>query len=81
MHGCYIELVALLEQLGYRGGGMREAPEDRRAIFLGDLVDRGPDSLGILRLVMHMVESGPALCVPATMTSSCSASSTAATYA
>jgi len=69
VHGCYAELVALLERLGYRVGGTREtpqieAPEGRRAIFLGDLVDRGPDSPGVLRLVMHMVASGTALCVP-----------------
>ena len=33
-------------------------------MFVGDLVDRGPDSPGVLRLVMHMVETGTALCVP-----------------
>ncbi|RSK50187.1 polynucleotide kinase-phosphatase [Hymenobacter rigui] len=36
----------------------------RRVLFLGDLVDRGPDSPKVLRLVMHMVQSGLALCVP-----------------
>ncbi len=35
----------------------------RRAIFVGDLVDRGPDTPGVLRLVMGMVGSGDALCV------------------
>ena len=33
-------------------------------IFVGDLVDRGPDSPGVLRLVMNMVEAGTALAVP-----------------
>ena len=33
-------------------------------MFLGDLVDRGPDTPGVLRTVMGMVASGTALCVP-----------------
>lgn len=69
VHGCRDELVALLQRLGYEVGGTREAPQvqapaGRRALFLGDLVDRGPDSPGVLRLVMHMVGAGLALCVP-----------------
>ena len=38
--------------------------EARRVIFLGDLVDRGPASPRVLRLVMRMVQDGLALCVP-----------------
>ena len=37
---------------------------DRRTIFVGDLVDRGPDTPGVLRLVMGMVAAGDAFCVP-----------------
>jgi protein phosphatase len=37
---------------------------ERKAIFLGDLCDRGPENAKTLRLVMHMTESGAALCVP-----------------
>lgn len=36
----------------------------RKLIFLGDLVDRGPDSPAVLRLVMRLVKEGRALCVP-----------------
>jgi len=69
VHGCRDELVDLLGTLGWHIGGTREAPEithpeGRRAIFLGDLVDRGPDSPGVLRVAMSMVESGTALCIP-----------------
>ncbi|MYZ34759.1 MULTISPECIES: polynucleotide kinase-phosphatase, partial [unclassified Streptomyces] len=61
VHGCRSELETLLGRLGYKGGAH---PEGRTAVFVGDLVDRGPDSPGVLRLVMDMVASGGALCVP-----------------
>jgi protein phosphatase len=66
IHGCADELRALLEQLGYepRADGTLAHPAGRKTIFLGDLVDRGPDSPGVLRLVMGMVAAGTALCVP-----------------
>src|SRR5215472_17618189 len=71
VHGCLSELEALLARLGYeitadergRPAGARH-PAGRRAIFLGDLVDRGPDTPGVLRLVIGMVAGGDALCVP-----------------
>ena len=118
VHGCYDELRALLEKLGYqileepmadardlgvrvvppayetsppsplskkegelasssrldstasspsfleRGLGGEVPPRRRKAVFLGDLVDRGPASPQVLRLVMSMVQAGTALCVP-----------------
>ncbi|SDJ68413.1 polynucleotide kinase-phosphatase [Actinopolyspora mzabensis] len=70
VHGCRVELEALLRELGYRlrhdadGNAVdAEHPAGRRAILLGDLVDRGPDSAGTLRLVMGMAESGNALVI------------------
>jgi protein phosphatase len=71
VHGCRAELEALLTDLGYElvlddNSGCAVAashPAGRRAVFLGDLVDRGPDTPGVLRLVMGMVGAGNALCV------------------
>src|SRR5262249_43315017 len=39
-------------------------PEERKVVFLGDLVDRGPATPSVLRLAMDMVASGVALCIP-----------------
>lgn len=61
IHGCSSELDTLLARLGYVDGAH---PEGRTAVFVGDLVDRGPDSPGVLRRVMGMVAGGNALCVP-----------------
>jgi protein phosphatase len=70
VHGCRAELETLLETLGYRlehddlgrAAGARH-PAGRRAVFVGDLVDRGPDTPGVLRLVMGMVAAGGAFAV------------------
>lgn len=61
IHGCASELESLLCELGYVDG---VHPEGRTAVFVGDLVDRGPDTPGVLRRVMGMVKAGTALCVP-----------------
>ena len=73
VHGCHEELQALLARLGY---GVREQdngngpeydttrPAGRTAIFLGDIVDRGPDSARTLAMVMDMVDAGHALAIP-----------------
>ncbi|GAA3508862.1 polynucleotide kinase-phosphatase [Streptosporangium album] len=66
VHGCRAELETLLRTLGWDvepGGTGAVHPEGRTAVFVGDLVDRGPDSPGVLRLVMGMVAAGTALCV------------------
>lgn len=66
VHGCFDELVMLLRKLGYEDNeeaGMIH-PEGRKPVFLGDLCDRGPKNVEVLRLVMKMVKSGNALAVP-----------------
>ena len=69
VHGCYEELSILLGQLGYKiengpDGPKTNPPDGRKAVFVGDLVDRGPRIPDVLRLVMRMVAEGTALCVP-----------------
>ncbi|KAA9380695.1 polynucleotide kinase-phosphatase [Microbispora cellulosiformans] len=64
VHGCRAELESLLTALGWEVGPEGAVhPEGRTAVFVGDLVDRGPDTPGVLRLVMGMVAAGTALCV------------------
>ncbi len=75
LHGCCDELEELLTQLGYSITGQVEDsdvwngpvwshPEGRRAVFLGDLVDRGPRILDCVRLVRNMIQTGNAFAVP-----------------
>ncbi|MCI9632756.1 MAG: polynucleotide kinase-phosphatase [Ruminococcus sp.] len=66
VHGCFDELTELLDKLGYEPGEdtiYRHAC-GRRAVFVGDLCDRGPKNMEVLRLVMGMVRGGTAFCVP-----------------
>src|SRR5438128_276018 len=66
VHGCFDELQELLEELGYEVNSQDGAvgslhvqhPQGRKVIFLGDLVDRGPNSTGVLQLAMDMVVYG-----------------------
>ncbi len=61
VHACFDELCGLLSELGYEVNDTATDAKHvggRRVIFLGDLVDRGPESPAVLRLVMGMVPSG-----------------------
>jgi protein phosphatase len=67
VHGCYTELTELLTLLGYAPdstSGVWSHPEGRRAVFVGDLVDRGPQVVETVELVRAMTEAGTAFCVP-----------------
>jgi protein phosphatase len=75
VHGCCDELEKLLQQLGYQlqeaqpadplwGNQAYVHPEKRTAVFLGDIVDRGPRIIAALRTVRNMAKAGTAYCVP-----------------
>ena len=61
IHGEIGALTDLLCRLGYDGDGNH--PEGYRAVFLGDLIDRGPDSIAVVKLVKQWVEAGKAQCI------------------
>ena len=73
VHGCCDELEELLAKLGYQitrqeeglmRGPVYAHPEGRKAVFLGDIVDRGPRIVDSLKLVYNMLKNGSAYCVP-----------------
>lgn len=70
LHGCAVELTALLRQLGWQvevapDGTPVDAshPDGRTLVFVGDLVDRGPEVAQTLRFAQALCEAGRALCV------------------
>src|SRR5262249_1562693 len=76
VHGSYDELETSLGKLGYEvparapggpalaSGPVYAHPQGRKAVFVGDLVDRGPRILDAVRLVRNMTAAGSGLCVP-----------------
>lgn len=75
LHGCASELESLLEKLGYQlqpsgeespvwGDQVYRHPEGRQAVFVGDLVDRGPRVVDCIKIVRNMVQRGSGWCVP-----------------
>jgi protein phosphatase len=64
VHGCGDELGELLDLLGYTTvAGVRRHPHGRRAIFAGDVVNRGPRNLATVDMVAPMLRAGSALAV------------------
>lgn len=58
VHGCLDALRHLLAVLGYGEDGRH--PQGRTLVFVGDLINRGPDSAGVLRLVSRLARDGRA---------------------
>lgn len=57
VHGCFDELLDLLVETGHADKDTRQArphPEGRCVVLLGDLTDRGPKNLEVLKLVREL---------------------------
>jgi len=65
LHGHLGPVERLLADLGYtyRDGAYRPSDPGRMVIFLGDIIDRGPDQLACVDLVRRMVDAGSAICL------------------
>lgn len=65
IHGCYVEFEELTKNLGYNwSNGYPFHPEGRKLAFVGDLTDRGPDSLKVIEIVSEVVKRGLAHYTP-----------------
>jgi protein phosphatase len=66
IHGCFHEFTELTENLGYRWENhVPVHPEGRMLVFSGDLTDRGPDSINVVKTVTSLVlEKQQALYTP-----------------
>ena len=70
IHGCYDELLELLQKLGYDISEQTHEktlithPDGRKVVFVGDYVGRGPKVVEVLKLVIDMHMNGTAICVP-----------------
>lgn len=64
VHGCFEELLELLEKIGFRDhDGVARSDYDRQLVFLGDLGDRGPHSLYTITYVMNLLRENNVLSV------------------
>jgi len=63
IHGHADALKALLQQMGYRDSGGAWRHSDRKAIFVGDFIDRGPKQVESVEIARRMVDAGAALAV------------------
>ena len=52
IHGCLDKVLRLLDFLNYD-------PAEDRLLFLGDYIDRGPDSKGVIDLLLHLHHENP----------------------
>ncbi|WP_042224660.1 bis(5'-nucleosyl)-tetraphosphatase PrpE [Oceanobacillus manasiensis] len=55
VHGCFEELHEVLAKLGYLKDKEYNHPDGRILVFVGDITDRGPESLKVIELVYYLV--------------------------
>lgn len=63
IHGHADALKALLADLGYSQHGLGFRSADRKVVFVGDFVDRGPANEMVVEIARAMVEAGDAFAV------------------
>ncbi|MCB1147859.1 MAG: metallophosphoesterase, partial [Leptospiraceae bacterium] len=61
IHGQSGKLTLLLQKMGYEKQNGCYRHSERKALFIGDYIDRGPDNPGTLKIVRSMVESNSAI--------------------
>ncbi|RYL89764.1 bis(5'-nucleosyl)-tetraphosphatase PrpE [Sporolactobacillus sp. THM7-4] len=65
VHGCLPEFRQLADKLGYQWTcGQPAHPEGRKLVFVGDITDRGPNSIAMIEIVSQLVRNGSGLYVP-----------------
>jgi calcineurin-like phosphoesterase family protein len=63
VHGCLDALLDLLREAGLVDAALRWSGGDARLWFVGDLVDRGPDGIGVVELVSRLQREGDVHCL------------------
>jgi hypothetical protein len=63
IHGHYSLLVKMLRKLGYKKSGKAFKHPERKMIFTGDYINRGPQIRDTVNLIRHMVDNGDALAI------------------
>src|SRR5699024_7346420 len=61
VHGEIDALNALLQRLGY--DAMGNHPQKRKLVFVGDLIDRGPNSPKVIETVQRFIKHGNAYAI------------------
>ena len=64
IHGCAHEMNEILSELGYDHNQNYRHPSGRQLIIVGDITDRGPNSIDVIRITDQMVKGGNALYLP-----------------